>query len=88
MLFLLSICFVPLFFFVSLYAQIALGESAADAGLFILVFFVGFTSARGAAGACSTAGRAPGGRARLRDRRRRLLPVGLELDDLSFNEQW
>lgn len=44
-LFLLSICFVPLFFFMSLYAQIALGESATNAGLFLLVFFGGFTIA-------------------------------------------
>jgi EmrB/QacA subfamily drug resistance transporter len=44
-LFLLSICFVPLFFFASLYAQIALGESASNAGLFLLVFFGGFTLA-------------------------------------------
>jgi EmrB/QacA subfamily drug resistance transporter len=42
-LFLMSICFVPLFFFASLYAQIALGESASNAGLFLLVFFGGFT---------------------------------------------
>jgi EmrB/QacA subfamily drug resistance transporter len=41
-LFLLSICFVPLFFFASLYAQVALGESASNAGLFLLVFFGGF----------------------------------------------
>lgn len=41
-LFLLSVCFVPLFFFASLYAQIALGESAGNAGLFLLVFFGGF----------------------------------------------
>jgi EmrB/QacA subfamily drug resistance transporter len=44
-LFLLSICFVPLFFFASLYAQIALGKSASNAGLFLLVFFAGFTIA-------------------------------------------
>jgi EmrB/QacA subfamily drug resistance transporter len=44
-LFLLSICFVPLFFFASLYAQIALGESASNAGLYLLVFFGGFTIA-------------------------------------------
>ena len=41
-LFLLSICFVPLFFFASLYAQVALSESASNAGLFLLVFFGGF----------------------------------------------
>jgi EmrB/QacA subfamily drug resistance transporter len=44
-LFLLSICFVPLFFFASLYAQVALGESAENAGLLLLVFFGGFTIA-------------------------------------------
>jgi EmrB/QacA subfamily drug resistance transporter len=42
-LFLLSICFVPLFFFASLYAQIALGESASEAGVILFVFFGGFT---------------------------------------------
>jgi EmrB/QacA subfamily drug resistance transporter len=44
-LFLLSICFVPLFFFASLYAQIALGDSASSAGLLLFVFFGGFTIA-------------------------------------------
>ena len=44
-LFLISICFVPLFFFASLYAQVALGESAGNAGLLLLVFFGGFTIA-------------------------------------------
>ncbi len=44
-LFLMSICFVPLFFFASLYAQVALGESSSNAGLFLLVFFGGFTIA-------------------------------------------
>ncbi|MGI8715196.1 MAG: MFS transporter [Solirubrobacteraceae bacterium] len=44
-LFLLSVCFVPLFFFGSLYAQVALGETAANAGLILFVFFGGFTIA-------------------------------------------
>jgi EmrB/QacA subfamily drug resistance transporter len=44
-LFLISICFVPLFFFASLYAQVALGRSAGNAGLLLLVFFGGFTIA-------------------------------------------
>ncbi len=34
--------FIPVFFFASEYAQIALGESASKAGLFLLYFFVGF----------------------------------------------
>jgi len=44
-LFLLSICFVPLFFFASLYAQVALNDSASNAGLILFVFFGGFTIA-------------------------------------------
>ena len=44
-LFLISICFVPLFFFASLYAQVALGEKASNAGLLLFVFFGGFTIA-------------------------------------------
>ncbi|MFZ0091795.1 MAG: MFS transporter [Solirubrobacteraceae bacterium] len=44
-LFLLSICFIPLFFIASLYAQVALGDTASNAGLFLLVFFGGFTIA-------------------------------------------
>ncbi len=42
MLFLLSIAFVPLIFFASLYSQISLGWDASDAGLYLLVFFGGF----------------------------------------------
>jgi EmrB/QacA subfamily drug resistance transporter len=34
--------FVPVFFFASEYAQIALGDSASEAGLFLLFFFIGF----------------------------------------------
>lgn len=41
-LFLLMIVFVPLFFFASMYAQIALGESASETGLYLLIFFGGF----------------------------------------------
>jgi len=41
-LFFLSIAFVPLFFFASMYSQIALGWEASDAGLYLLVFFGGF----------------------------------------------
>jgi EmrB/QacA subfamily drug resistance transporter len=43
-LFLLMIVFLPLFFFVSLYAQIALGDDASGAGLYMLVFFGGFAA--------------------------------------------
>jgi MFS family permease len=43
-LFLLMIVFLPLFFFTSLYAQIALGDDASGAGLYLLVFFGGFAA--------------------------------------------
>jgi EmrB/QacA subfamily drug resistance transporter len=88
-LFLLSICFVPLFFFASLYAQVALGESASNAGLFLLVFFGGFTIAAQWGG-------------RILDKRgaRPTVVLGCavaaigfnlwasKLDGLSFNSQW
>ena len=88
-LFLLSICFVPLFFFASLYAQIALGESAGGAGLFLLVFFGGFTLGAQRGGRLLDA----------RGARPAVVPGcaiaaigfwlwGSELDGLSFNEQW
>jgi EmrB/QacA subfamily drug resistance transporter len=41
-LFLSMVAFIPLFFFASLYAQIALGEDASSAGLYLLIFFAGF----------------------------------------------
>ena len=88
-LFLLSICFVPLFFFGSLYAQIALGESASNAGLILFVFFGGFTIAAQWGG-------------RILDRRgaRPTVVLGCavsavgfylwanNLDALSFSKQW
>ncbi len=39
------LAFVPLFFFASEYAEIALGESASKTGLYILYFFLGFAAA-------------------------------------------
>jgi len=44
-LFLISGAFVPLFFFASVYAQVSLDYSASEAGLFLLVFFAGFSIA-------------------------------------------
>jgi EmrB/QacA subfamily drug resistance transporter len=43
-LFLLMLVFLPLFFFASLYAQIALGEDASGAGLYLLIFFGGYAA--------------------------------------------
>ncbi len=42
---LMSIVFVPFFFFGSVYAQVALGKSSSQAGEYILWFFVGFVIA-------------------------------------------
>lgn len=41
-LFFAMIAFVPVFFFASVYAQVALGSSSGEAGLYLLVFFAGF----------------------------------------------
>jgi EmrB/QacA subfamily drug resistance transporter len=41
----MSIVFVPFFFFASIYAQVSLGKSASNAGLYILYFFIGFVIA-------------------------------------------
>ena len=41
-LFLISIAFVPMFLFASLYSQISLGDDASQAGLYIGMFFLGF----------------------------------------------
>jgi predicted MFS family arabinose efflux permease len=39
---LMSVVFIPFFFFASVYAQVSLGESASNAGLYIMYFFIGF----------------------------------------------
>ncbi len=39
------LAFIPVFFFASEYAQISLGKSASEAGLFLLYFFIGFVVA-------------------------------------------
>jgi EmrB/QacA subfamily drug resistance transporter len=39
---LISIVFVPFFFFASVYAQVSLGKSSSNAGLYIMWFFLGF----------------------------------------------
>lgn len=50
-LFLVSIAFVPMFLFASLYAQISLGDTASQAGLYLGTFFLGYfiASQRGGA---------------------------------------
>ncbi|MBN9112839.1 MAG: MFS transporter [Pseudonocardia sp.] len=44
-LFFSMIAFVPVFFFASIYSQVALGYGASSAGLYLLVFFAGFAPA-------------------------------------------
>ena len=83
-LFLLMIPFVPLFFFASMYAQISLGESASETGLYLLIFFAGFATASQRGGRLlDKVGARSRRRPRLRDRRRRLLPLG-QLDDRTL----
>ena len=38
----MSVVFVPFFFFASVYAQVSLGKSSSNAGVYILYFFIGF----------------------------------------------
>jgi len=44
-LFIAMMAFIPVFFFASEYAQISLGKSASEAGIFLLYFFIGFVIA-------------------------------------------
>ncbi len=42
---LMSIVFVPFFFFASVYAQVSLGKTSSNAGIYLLYFFLGFVVA-------------------------------------------
>jgi len=42
---LMSVVFIPFFFFGSVYSQVSLGKNASDAGLYIMWFFIGFVIA-------------------------------------------
>jgi len=88
-LFLMSACFIPLFFFASIYSQLVLEYNASNAGLYLLIFFGGFA-----------AGSQVGGR--VLDVRGAYLPVVAgcaisavgfylwagQLTDASLNAQW
>ena len=50
-LFFMSMAFVPVFFFLSVYAQAALGYTAQEAGLFLMWYFLGFVVASQIGGA-------------------------------------
>ena len=45
MLALVSVAFLPFFFFASVYAQVSLGKTASNAGVYILYFFLGYVIA-------------------------------------------
>ncbi len=86
---LLSVVFVPFFFFASLYARISLGETATNAGLYLLCFFAGYVVMSQLGG-------------RILDRRGARRPIVLgsamsavgfsllagRLTDLSLSHQW
>jgi hypothetical protein len=88
-LFLLSLAFVPMFLFASMYSQIALGYDSSNAGLYLLTFFGGFAAAAQVGG-------------RILDQRGArpavvagslIAAVGFalwarQLPDLDFNSQW
>ncbi len=42
---LMSVVFIPFFFFASIYAQVSLGETASSAGIYLMYFFLGFVIA-------------------------------------------
>jgi EmrB/QacA subfamily drug resistance transporter len=42
---LMTAVFIPFFFFASIYSQVSLGETASNAGIYILYFFIGFVIA-------------------------------------------
>ena len=73
---LMSVVFVPFFFFASVYAQVSLGESASNAGLYILYFFLGFVIMAQIGGRIlDRRGARPAVVVRQRARRGRLLPA-------------
>lgn len=88
-LFFAMMAFIPVFFFASMYAQIGLGNSASEAGLYLLTFFAGFAPASQIGG-------------RILDNQGAKPAVVLgcvvaavgywfwaqQLPDLSFNDQW
>ena len=83
------VAFIPVFFFASMYAQIALGNSVSEAGLYLMTFFAGFAVASQFGG-------------RMLDNAGAKAPVvlgcvvaavgfalwGNALTDLDFNDQW
>ena len=74
--------FIPVFFFASEYAQIALHDTASKAGIFLLYFFIGFVIAGADRGPHARPRRGQAGRGpRVRHCRGGLRPVGLQGHD-------
>ena len=89
MLFLLSVTFVPLFFFASLYSQVALGNDASNAGLYLLIWFAGFAVAAQIGGRIlDTRGARPSVVAGCLISAVGFALWGSSLPDLSVNSQW
>jgi EmrB/QacA subfamily drug resistance transporter len=88
-LFLLSVTFVPLFFFASLYSQVALGNDASNAGLYLLIWFAGFAVAAQIGGRIlDTRGARPSVVAGCLISAVGFALWGSSLPDLSVNSQW
>ncbi len=88
-LFLLMIPFIPLFFFASEYAQISLGESASETGLYLLIFFAGFATASQYGGKIlDRAGARPAVVAGCAVAAVGFYLWGNSMDHLSVSEQW
>jgi EmrB/QacA subfamily drug resistance transporter len=86
---LMSAVFLPFFFFASVYAQGALGYSATEAGLFLLVFFAGFATASQWGGRIvDTRGARPAILLGCVVSAAGLYLWGTVLTDLSFSSQW
>jgi EmrB/QacA subfamily drug resistance transporter len=88
-LFFTMIAFIPVFFFASMYAQIALGNSASEAGLYLLTFFAGFAPASQLGGRIlDNQGAKPAVVAGCVLGAVGFYLWGNALPDLSFNDQW
>jgi EmrB/QacA subfamily drug resistance transporter len=88
-LFFSMIAFIPVFFFASMYAQIALGNSASEAGLYLLTFFAGFAPAAQLGGRMlDDRGAKPAVVAGCIVAAAGFALWGNALPDLSFNSQW
>ncbi len=88
-LFILMIPFVPLFFFGSTYAQISLGNSPSEAGLYLLTFFAGFAAASQIGGRIlDNTGARPAVVAGCAITAVGLFLWGKSMTELDFNDQW